>query len=476
MADFFSYVDILHWREDQITKFHADYRDETFSSNVVLAFFCLPVLGLMVSDARMLRLAIFAITAYLGVDIICNTRSIYGGNGWAIGLLASTWILHTAVHLLLTNPERDFQRLEYTQQPVGHRPVLRLNNGDAIQWQPYPDALLHRLSWVVDLLFTLRGSAWNWRIDSLRPLPTVLQASVLHPPRHQTHDLHNSADITFLSLLLLVLKQVVIGDFLFFFAKADPYFWGITEAPPLPESPLYIFCQWPLLIRTCRMLVAWVSLTHFLKIYSTLGHLLRRVVAWATFSPVPYHQSWLNTPLYGTLSAALDSGLAGFWGSYWHQLYRYDTLTFSAAVLSLCPSSIRQHVMARRIIRMLVTFLLVGLAHSCASYTALGPTRPIRAVLIFFMMQSLGIIIQMISLSLVPAWLHRSRLRRVANFFNVFCWFLACAPLLFDDYTSSGLYAIDQLPVTVKLSGMLFPVEGLNVYLQNLRVYLQSFM
>ena len=456
MENSLSYYDLLRWREDQITKFYANHPAQPSSPYIVLAFFCLPVLGLMVPGARSLRLTIFAITAYLGGHIICNLRTIYCGNGYFIGLLASTWIIHIAVHLLLASPETDFQRLESTQQSIDHRPVLRLKNGDSIHWQSYPDSLLHRLSWVLDLLFSMRGAMWNWRIDSLRPLPAPLQDSVLHPPRHQAQDLRTATDLTFPSLLLLFLKQIVIVDFLSLFARTDPYFWGILQTPPLPESPLYMLCQWPLLIRTCRMLLAYAGILHTLNLVIISGQLLKRVIAWASLSPVPYHKSWLNTPLYGNISAALDSGLAGFWGGYWHQIYRFDALTCSTAVLSCCPGWIRQRVIARRIIRMLVTFFLVGIAHSSACYTSVGPTRPIRGVLMFFMVQSLGIILQMILLSILPPWLHDLRLGRVANFVIVFIWFLACTPLLFDEYVSGGLFVIDQLPLTVNLLGAIF--------------------
>ncbi|KAJ6009053.1 hypothetical protein N7522_004069 [Penicillium canescens] len=173
MADTLSYYDVLRWREDQIAKFYIDNRDQSFPMITVLAFICLPVIGLMVSGSRTLRLAIFAIIAYLGIHLICNLRLIYY-NGHYIGLIAYTWILHVAVLLLLSSPERDFQRLEYTRRPVDSRKALRLHNGHYIHWQRYLDAPLHRLNWVLSLLLSMRGSEWNWRIDSLRGLPAPL--------------------------------------------------------------------------------------------------------------------------------------------------------------------------------------------------------------------------------------------------------------------------------------------------------------
>ncbi|KAJ6009055.1 hypothetical protein N7522_004071 [Penicillium canescens] len=239
MADSRTYHDVLRWREDQITKFYIDHRNHSFSANIVLAFVCLPVLGLMVPGARMLRRAIFAITACLGVHIICNLRIIHVGNGYLIGLMASTWILHIAVLLLLSNPERDFRRLEYTQRSVDHRPVLRLKNNNTIHWQPYPGPLPHRLSWVLGLLFSMRGPTWNWRIDTLRPLPAPLQSSVLHPPRSEALGCYIATVDTCASLLLLLLKKLVIFDILVSFTRRDPYFWGILQTQPLPESPIY---------------------------------------------------------------------------------------------------------------------------------------------------------------------------------------------------------------------------------------------
>jgi hypothetical protein len=234
-----------------------------------------------------------------------------------------------------------------------------------------------------------------------------------------------------------------------FLMKDDPYFWGLLQVRPLPDSPLHVFSQWPLLLRMSRMMLCFAHLKYHLTLEQVVGESFLFIVALAapvkalTLLPVSFGTPWLFTPLFGSPGVVMDSGLASFWSSFWHQFYRFDVVTFSTTVLSLFPARVRQHCVARRAIRMLLSFFLVGVIHACASYTQPVPTRPIQGVLFFFLLQPLGIIIQIVLIAALPPWVRKSRIGGAANMVYVFLWFLLTSPLVFDDYSTGGLWLSD---------------------------------
>lgn len=36
----------------------------------------------------------------------------------------------------------------------------------------------------------------------------------------------------------------------------------------------------------------------------------------------PAGEAWMHPPIFGPFSAVLEDGLSGFWGQYWHQIFR----------------------------------------------------------------------------------------------------------------------------------------------------------
>ena len=42
----------------------------------------------------------------------------------------------------------------------------------------------------------------------------------------------------------------------------------------------------------------------------------------------PAGEAWMHPPIFGPFSAVLEDGLNGFWGQYWHQIFR---ITFTSA-------------------------------------------------------------------------------------------------------------------------------------------------
>ncbi|KAJ5916138.1 hypothetical protein N7504_000153 [Penicillium tannophilum] len=90
--------------------------------------------------------------------------------------------------LLLQDPERSFKHVEHVSQSSMKEQTLAkeigLRSGAGAPstcedqqlyiCQGYPEGFLHRLSWVLSLLLSPRGSRWSWRIKTSMSLPEPL--------------------------------------------------------------------------------------------------------------------------------------------------------------------------------------------------------------------------------------------------------------------------------------------------------------
>lgn len=131
-----------------------------------------------------LRGLAFLWTAYFGTWMLQTCQTPNFGNGYGIGILVSCYIMRSGTILLLENPERRFRRVEKRRVPqsrVKEQTSQRPGAGTPgtsedkhlYVFQKYPQNLWHRLSWVISLLFSARGSLWNWRVTTSKPLPEL---------------------------------------------------------------------------------------------------------------------------------------------------------------------------------------------------------------------------------------------------------------------------------------------------------------
>lgn len=430
---------------------------------VFIVFLFLPVFVLAIPRLHKLRPAAFAVTVSLGVTLMHTLRGRFFGQGNAVGLLISTTIIRMGVMLVLRSPVQEFLRLERTQCSVHNREALQLDNGETIYWQAYPSTLFHRLHWVMDLCLTRRGHSWNWSVGHKHLLPKQLQSALLNPSQHSGRVSSRATKVESISIVWVIVKHYSILDLTTFAMKQDPYFWGLPDLPPFPLSPSNLFGRWPLALRLFRVLLGFNGLLNFLSMLHAAVKLLARMadsVAKSFGICLPsQEQAKICTPLFGPPHAIFEYGLAGFWGGFWHQLYRFDGQSCSEAVLSCCSTWAYQNAQIRRTITMVTIFFMVGLTHACGSYTQIGASRPLRGPLLFFMLQPVGISIQKLLLATVTPPVRHIWPRQMLNIAYTTLWFLITGPLIADDYFS-GAVGVNDVP---SLLATLFPIHGFDV-------------
>jgi hypothetical protein len=168
-------------------------------------------------------------------------------------------------------------------------------------------------------------------------------------------------------------------------------------------------------------------------------------------------EPWMYPEEWGSYSIVFDTGLAGWWGVWWHQTLRF---AFEApASWILRQFSVLHGAGPRaRVVQLFTAFFFSGFLHASGSYTSIGETRPLTGSFLFFFLQPLGIMVQImvvekLRLKDVPSVL------KAFNFIYTHVWFYYTAPLLIDDFVKSGIYLYEPVPVSF-LRALGFGAEG----------------
>lgn len=141
-------------------------------------------------------------------------------------------------------------------------------------------------------------------------------------------------------------------------------------------------------------------------------------------------------------------GLAGFWGSFWHTLFR-DGLV--ACAKALVPSaSLRQQ--GAQILRIMVVFILSGLIHAAGSYAASRDLNVALRTILFFCAQPVGIMLQRSITRLSMRSIsrkHKPAATYIIVSISTAAWGHLTLPLLFDDLISIGVISEVQVPFSI---------------------------
>ena len=331
-------------------------------------------------------------------------------------------------------------------------------------WQGFPKSLGHRLDWTIDLCTSFRGPGWNWRISTLPPVdlppsfvPSDLSASRLAQiqlattPPSTLRALNRKAalDMIIYYLLVDIMKSTMMSD---------PYFWGAAAlSSALPYDPPYINAS-PIAITTLRLLISMSSVILALSLIFSLSPLffsllLPNLAPNLTKSPMT--EPLLNPPYWGPfVSSVLDHGLPGFWGRWWHQMFRFG---YQEPGRVLIEQTLRWDPRTQKatVVQVVVAFVISGSLHACASYSAFADSRPLAGPFAFFAMQGVGVLGQ----SLFAKWFANTVFdvktraprwaRRVLNITSVAVWFYWTGPLLADDFARCGVWLFEPLPVSL---------------------------
>lgn len=272
---------------------------------------------------------------------------------WSVGLgfLGAVQVLWATELILFQNPRETFQvvyrkpgpsilppKLQGHQNPSGpssDQESEKEENKAQVWKQPYPANFWERCSWVFKLHISMRYVGWE--TDG-------------SPNAKKTDDAHSQRRTQTRASWLL--RNIILAMFCFLiidatnaYQRLDPYFPAGTPIDEHFPSPLAGFLsQYGLAFlppRMVRILVLGVQQ------YATFA-LINRILAivHVILGGLGVLDEWWgrveNWPmLMGNPLVVLDSGLRGFWGKGWHQLFRSVSPLYSPPTsLQLYGSSI----------------------------------------------------------------------------------------------------------------------------------------
>ena len=324
-------------------------------------------------------------------------------------------------------------------------------------WQGLPADLPTRLDWVADLGLALRGAGWTHQVRTLPAPPPDVAAHLPAPPPRSAPAAPapaSRAAVLRRELAVLATRGLLI-DALKVLAMRDPYFLSLGAAHPLPASFPPLLAQHPLLLRAARSLAVFAITRCALEI-------VYAGVALACLLGLPARRlglrgaPWYYPPFYGPFAAIPQGGLAGFWGTYWHQLLRLGLETPGATLVRwLGWERLR---VARTAVGGALAFAGSGMVHWCASHLSAGVASPTGTSLAFFALQVVGLVGE----SVVAGYAKRAgvrekvprRVREVATFLGVFAWLMATSPLFADDVVGCGVFLFEPVPISlVRMAG-----------------------
>lgn len=433
----------------------------TVAAGLVFAYLLIPH-GAS-SFLRRLRYVVWTVNTVLSFYGIIYTRTRLS-MGYCGGLVCAWAILWTSVLLLNNDVQRDFKRVEGVHwQRADQRPNSKGNNETMKhQWESFPETSLRkRILWVADLFTEFRGIGWNWQLPTLPPFPREVRKELGEEASHDTtigrdgtkrYDTHENVLRTSLKTFFICYLSL---DGLIIIATHDPYFWGLT-GHPAPSFLPQIFHENAFLLVAYRNTFTMLAVYAALQFFFALGPLVFVGLLGSTRIGV-WGEPWMYPDVWGSFRKVLDFGLIGFWGSWWHQAFRYAFESNASALTSLF--GLDGKTTAGRLMKLLLVFSLSGFLHASGSYASFGETRPVSGAFLFFMLQPLGIVAQM---QLKSVLRHAGIARRVPKLLQqlftlgmTYLWLHYTAPLLCDDFARSGIWMIEPLPIS--------PLRGLDL-------------
>jgi hypothetical protein len=329
-------------------------------------------------------------------------------------------------------------------------------------WQSYPDNFSERFPWVADLLMNFRGPGWNWAIPPVPALPPSIKAKL-----GEHIDATSKSDVSSVGLRRFNTRkelyryrmpQFVAGFFLLDILKTammkDPYF---IFGPNTYAPPPHLKNLTPSALQFYRQALSSLSIITSLEMVFILAPLGFSLI----FGPKVLGlraESWYYPTTWGSFNKILDKGLNGLWGSWWHQTFRF---AFSAPSNYLIANGyVKARSPAAKILALVFAFGISGFLHTGGSISQLPKTYPSHAP-IFFLLQALGIVVQMATCSALNPLIRKFPrvIRRIGNFAFTWTWLYYTGWWLADDFARGGIWLYEPIPISpLRASG--FGVKG----------------
>jgi hypothetical protein len=433
------------------------------------------------------RFLAFAWIVAFAIYSTLYTRAKGMAPAFGVGLISAWSVVWVSAILICNDAQTDFQRIERLEgafksskpetpqekdsQDAVPNDMTKGHSGPTARhgsfaWQAYPlTPFIERLDWVLDIFCNFRGAGWNWRTSALPPPPKDIQtqlqrnSATLPKTSNRIHAsqtrLYTTRTDLFKANLTTAVTGYLILDALKTILMYDRYFWGLTNSP----SPFPYISSSPFLTHISRLALSQLAIKYALQTLFSLGPLffcfvLGPALLGARAEPWIYPETWAS------YTVVLDKGLAGWWGSWWHQTFRFAFAEPSRVVVEMM--GVDRKSPGAKAGQLLVAFGLSGLVHAAGSLTCAGPTRPVRGPLTFFLLQALGIFVEdAVTQAVRPMGLEKKVPRwavRTWTFVYVHVWFYYTAHLLCDDFASGGIWLFEPVPVSV-LRGLGFGAD-----------------
>lgn len=335
-------------------------------------------------------------------------------------------------------------------------------------WQRFPSEapFLDRLGWAADLVLSFRGAGWSHSISVLpRPQkPTVVKdgmavdaASVPFISRCGYEYIHPPSTFVWHRLRLFAAVYLIL-DFLGTFMMKDPYFvFGRDESIKYP-LPGYLASLSSWRLEAYRQLFsisgAWAAVTAGYSLADVVSH-------WLSLKFWPSRDiPWIYASAFGSFADVFERGLAGFWGSWWHQTFRQCFM--SPATLLFNLGLIQKGTMTGSLVTLITSFAASALLHSMGSLSAMPRTK-LWSQPVFFLLQALGIVVQQQLGSIARSLLPNSNviMRRTGNALFTLLWLYATAGFFNDDMAVMGIWLLEPVPFSfARAMGFGFPDDA----------------
>lgn len=326
-------------------------------------------------------------------------------------------------------------------------------------WETYPDNLLDRIPWLIDLLSNPRGAGWNWAIPTLPDLPDHIKKQLGEPI--EKNPAKRTSNRIFPSSRALVeyrLPQLLICWLLYDAIKTlqmkDPYFiFGPStyELPPHLKK-LSLFGLFAYRYFLCCTFGFAVPL-QFAFVLQDLGMSLAGPRILGVMG-----EPWRLPTTWGTAMSVFNSGLGGFWANLWHQRLR---IFFSTPVDYLIEHGyLTEGSIAAKRVGLFLAFAISGFVHSCISIAQFQHTNPWR-MFIFFLLHALGIVLQTSFCAFFRPQMNKfpKGVRQIGNFIFTFTWCTVTGPLFADDVARGGSWLNEAVPISL-FRGLGLGVKG----------------
>ncbi|KAK5415470.1 hypothetical protein LTR06_003520 [Exophiala xenobiotica] len=475
--------------------------------------------------ARAIRYLAFILIVAHTLYLYAHRRTLWFAGGYGLGLSGHWGIIMAAALLIFNDPAQSFRRLETRpakteskeSQPLGSAQQFSSNGSASVDlrkrkvpgvytstdikqppfdgsdkpatrlytlvWQGFPHGkgLLHTIDWIVDLTTSFRGPNWSHRISTLGAIDGPVPADAGGGPRTEKYDCSKATAVPKRSLRALqahAMQDFVVAYLLLDLLKTtmvtDPYFLGLM---PL-ESP----ASWPWLsalsetvpvatrfVRLSMSMAGVISALTFIFSLSPLFFtvLLPCLVDVSKITKSPLLEPWMYGPFwYPLTTSVLHTGLAGFWGKFWHQMFRFGISEPSRVIIDRLNIDKRGN--AARVIQLLVAFGLSGSIHAAGSYTTFSivPSRPFSGPMLFFLTQATGSLVQSFMVKSLYKYATQAKslpraTKQTANLLFVLGFLYFTGPLLADDFARCGLWLFEPVPISF-LRGLGFGPGGMD--------------